>query len=82
MDTAQPNQTGGARRDKAEAFRRLATQRTNAVLEKLRILGNCSNRGLYEYTDEDVRKIFRMIQSELNKTRAKFTGEDRERFEL
>lgn len=71
-----------SKRNKSDAFRRLAAQRTNAVLEKLRILGNCSNRALYEYSDEDVRKIFRTIQSEVNKARTKFSDGDRERFEL
>jgi len=69
-------------RKKADAFKRLAAQRTNAVLEKLRILGNCANRGLYEYSDDEVKKIFRTIQAELNKTKAKFGDVDRERFEL
>ena len=43
---------------KREAFRRLGTQRTNAVLNRLRILGHCSDSNRYEYTEEDVRKIF------------------------
>jgi len=59
---------------KHDAFRRLATQRTNAVLERLRILGNCANPGLYEYTDEDVKKIFRTIESEVRTIKAKFSN--------
>ena len=59
---------------KREAFRRLATQRTKAVLDRIRLLGNCANTNLYEYTEEDVRKIFRAIETELRATRAKFTN--------
>jgi hypothetical protein len=43
---------------KREAFRRLGTRRTNAVLERLRILGHLSNRQLYEYDEEEVSKMF------------------------
>ena len=71
-----------ARERKAEAFRRLASQRTNAVLEKLRILGNCANRNLYDYTDEDVRRVFRIIETEVRRTRAKFSDTKKERFQL
>lgn len=57
---------------KREAFRRLASQRTNAVLERLRILGNCANRQLYEYSDEEIRKIFAAIEKEVRLVKAKF----------
>ena len=70
------------RETRAEAFKRLASQRTNAVLEKLRILGNCANRNLYDYTEEDVRKIFRTIEVEVKRTKAKFTDTKKERFGL
>ena len=70
------------RERKAEAFKRLASQRTNAVLEKLRILGNCANRNLYDYTDEDVRRVFRVIETEVRRTRTKFSDTKKERFQL
>lgn len=78
----EPVEQRKQRETKAEAFKRLASQRTNAVLERLRILGNCANRSLYEYTDEDMRKIFAAIEAEVKRTRAKFTGTNKERFEL
>jgi len=78
----QPLQERGRRGAKADTFKRLASQRTNAVLEKLRILGNCANTNLYEYTDDDVRKIFRVIETEVRRTKAKFSGTKKERFEL
>ena len=69
-------------RNKREAFERLATQRTNAVLEKLRVLGNCANPQLYEYTDEDVRAILRAIKSELRTVEAAFNQRSRKEFKL
>ena len=67
---------------KKDAFRRLATQRTNAVIKRLRILGHCSNPQLYEYTQEDVKKMFRAIESELRSVKAKFTNSSQSEFKL
>lgn len=67
---------------KSEAFRRLATQRTNAVLERIRILGHCANPHLYHYTEEDIRKIFRAIESELRTVRSKFSNSSKSDFQL
>jgi hypothetical protein len=67
---------------KKETFRRLATQRTNAVLNRLRILGHCSNPQLYDYTEEDVRKIFRAIESEVRAVKAKFVNSSKSDFQL
>jgi hypothetical protein len=67
---------------KKDAFRRLAAQRTNAVLERIRILGNCANSQLYEYTEEDVRKIFAAIERELRTVKARFLDSRRAEFKL
>jgi hypothetical protein len=68
---------------KSQAFQRLAIQRTNAVLEKLRLLGNLSNTATYEYSSDEVSKIFAAITKELRKARSKFEGTGGEgRFEL
>ena len=67
---------------KKEAFSRLAAQRTNNVLERLRILGNCANRQLYDYSDEDVKKIFAAIDKEVRLVKAKFLNSRRPDFSL
>ena len=67
---------------KKEAFRRLAAQRTNGVLERLRILGNCANRQLYDYSDEDVKRIFGALEKELRLVKAKFLNSRRPDFTL
>ena len=41
-----------------ERFKRVATRRTNNVLRQIRILGNCSNKSSYSYTEEEIQKIF------------------------
>ena len=67
---------------KRDAFRRLATQRTNNVLDRLRVLGHCSNPHLYEYSDEDVKRIFKAIDAELRAIKAKFQNSSRSEFQL
>jgi hypothetical protein len=65
-----------------ERFKRVASKRTNEILEKIRILGNCSNKSSYEYTEDEVNKIFSEIDKQLKLTKAKFLGGRRERFKL
>lgn len=67
---------------KNERFKRIAAKRTNDVLEKIRILGNCSNRSSYKYTDEEINKIFSEIDKQLKLIKAKFLTGKRERFKL
>jgi hypothetical protein len=64
----------------AQQFKRVAEARTNAVLQKLRILGNCSNRRLYRYSQEDVDKIFSTINKQIKVVRSKFETETQEDF--
>lgn len=59
-------------KDKRARFNKLATKRTNDVMERLRILGNCANRRAYGYTDEDIEKIFKAIDEQVKIVRAKF----------
>lgn len=55
-----------------ERFKRLASLRTNAVLKRLKVLGNCSNRSIYEYTEDDLDKIFSEIEKKVKETKSKF----------
>jgi len=65
-----------------ERFRRLATARTNEVLRRLKILGNCANRQVYSYSEKEVEKIFSAIERKLRETRAKFYPAKDENFRL
>lgn len=67
---------------KKEKFERLAALRTNEVLKRLRILGNCSNRNFYEYTDRDIQKIFSAIEDELKTIKAMFRKSQQKEFKL
>jgi hypothetical protein len=63
---------------KTERFKKLAENRTNNVLRSLKILGNCANRSLYEYEDDEVRKIFRVINEKIEETKGKFKYVEKE----
>ena len=67
---------------KKERFIRVAERRTNAVLEKIRVLGNCSNRGMYEYTQDDVKKIFGALKKALRETEQLFEDKSSTKFKL
>lgn len=61
---------------KRERFVRIAEARTNKILEMMRLLGNCSSKSNYDYTDEDIKKIFGTLEKELKNTKNKFLGVD------
>lgn len=57
---------------KQQRFVRLAEARTNRIISTLRLLGNCSSPAAYEYTKEDVSKIFRAIEEAVSDARRRF----------
>jgi len=67
---------------KKQRFQRLAEKRTNDVLERLRILGNCANRAQYEYAAEEIRKIFNTIEREVKLIKLKFKNGETQKFKL
>jgi len=67
---------------KRERFIRLAEKRTNEVLKRLKILGNCSNRQTYSYTKEDIEKIFSAIEKRVKEIKAKFVYSEEDNFKL
>ncbi len=67
---------------KKERFKRLGAQRTNSVLQRLKVLGNCSNRSAYEYTEEEISRIFSEIERRVRETKAKFHFPKNKEFKL
>ena len=70
------------KQEKQERFKRLATTRTNIVIKRIKVLGNCANRSAYEYTEEEINKIFSAIESELKHVKAKFSFPKNREFKL
>lgn len=63
---------------KRERFVRIVVARTNKAAEMIRLIGNCSNTSSYDYSEEDVKKIFAYLEKELKNARAKFSGSESE----
>lgn len=69
--------------EKSQRFKRVAEARTNKIIESIRLLGNCSNRSNYSYSEEDVKKIFSAIESELKVAKQRYqTKSKNSKFEL
>ena len=59
-------------RDKRAKFVELAEARVNRTIKDIRLIGNLSNRSAYAYSAEDVRKMFKALQKELDSARNRF----------
>jgi len=71
--------------NKKENFKRIATNRTNKIIDMIRSLGNLTNTSFYEYTDEQIAAIFDAIETELEEQKKLFADKKTKkgrRFEL
>ena len=62
-------------KSRRERFEEVAGRRVQFILSKLDQLGKCSNRNNYEYSEEDVRKMFSAIKDALKITEIKYQDE-------
>ncbi len=67
---------------KKERFKKSAESRTINVLKALKVLSNCANQNLYDYNEDDVSKIFTIIEKKVQETRGRFETVDEENFKL
>jgi hypothetical protein len=72
--------------NKKENFKRIAENRVNKILTLYKQLENLSNTSFYEYTNDQIEKIFETLEEELKSTKEKLIKENKEkgkkRFEL
>ena len=61
---------------KYEKFKRLAENRTNKIIDMIRLLWNLSVKSTYEYSEKDITKIFTSIEKELKTAKLKFSDID------
>jgi hypothetical protein len=59
-------------KSREERFKIVASRRVQEILNKMRLLRNCSNKSNYEYTDEQVGKIFKTIDEEWKIVKTEF----------
>ena len=73
-----------AKESKSDRFVRLAEARVNKLIKMIRLLGNCSMKCNYEFTENQVSQIFSTLYEELYKARAKYSlsAREKKRFSL
>ena len=59
-------------KSKREKFVELANKRVTSAIDKLRLIGNLSDKRYYEFTEKDTKKIFDALNKELNSIKTKF----------
>ena len=64
-------QTAGQGETKEQRFQRLATKRTQAALQKIRLLGNLTSSS-YGYTPEQAAKVIGALRAAVGAVEAKF----------
>jgi hypothetical protein len=57
---------------KAAKFKRLSAPRIQKAAKAIDLLGNLANTSSYEYTPEDIEKMFSYLQKQLDDVKAKF----------
>jgi len=67
-----------------QRFIKIAERRVNMILDALDHLSNCANRKNYEYTEDEIKKIFKEIDRKVKETKLKFqyTDTTKKRFKL
>ena len=59
---------------KKERFLRLSSGRLQKIVEMLHLLGNCSNKNTYDYSDEEVNSIFDTLEEEIANAKSRFVS--------
>ena len=60
---------------KADRFQRVASKRVQKLMDGLLLLGNCSNRNNYEYTEREVEHMFSEISKALRACEALYRSQ-------
>lgn len=61
-------------RDKSAKFVELANRRVNRAIRDLQLISNLANRQNYEYTEDQAKKIIKVLQHEVELVRHSFTS--------
>jgi transcription elongation GreA/GreB family factor len=58
--------------EKRQNFERLAEKRVTEAMKKIRLIGNLSNKGNYDYAESHVKQIFETLDAEIRLLRSRF----------
>ena len=62
---------------KKQRFKRIAELRTSKIIESLISLSKLSNKNNYDYSEDELRQIFKAIDQQLNATKLTFKNQDK-----
>jgi hypothetical protein len=62
---------------KMQKFEELAERRMGEALNKIRLVGNLSHTGNYEYTDTHVKQILSVLKAAVKDVETKFSNKGR-----
>lgn len=65
---------------KEERFKRITEKRVQRVLDSLRSLSQCSNKRMYNWNEEQLKKIWNAIERALKSCKEKFEESEPEEF--
>jgi hypothetical protein len=57
---------------KREKFVYIAQKRVNSALKSISLIGNLANKNNYKYEDQDIRKILKALNEEINNLKNRF----------
>lgn len=61
---------------KSQKFRRLAERRATEIINKIRLIGNLSDKKNYDYTDDQIRQLFDALEGEIRLCKGRFKSAD------
>lgn len=64
-----PEEKDIRKENKKDNFKRISENRVTKILNLLQQLTNLTNTSFYEYSDEDIEKIFNAIEEETKKSK-------------
>jgi hypothetical protein len=65
-----------------EKFCRLGNRRVNHILHHVQTFANLANRATYSYTDEQIERIFEVIQTAIDEARGRFRSRQKPELRL
>ena len=67
---------------KEQRFKRVAERRVRRVLDSLRSLSQCSNKRMYKWNEEQLKKIWEAIEYNLKTCQENYKNAEPEEFKL
>ena len=63
--------------EKRNNFKRISENRVNKIITLLNQMQNLTNRSFYEYDEEDIERIFSVLEKEMESTKTILLNENR-----